>query len=152
MAAMRALALLLLLLPLPLPVAAAKKDPSSTCVPRISSPWIRMAPASMPMGAAFATISNPCRSDMTIVAVDAQDFDDISLHQTRVVDGVSRMRGVPELVVRAGGRVELRPGGFHLMLSKPRRDLDAGRTVALRFRLKDGRSFSGRFPLRATAP
>ncbi|MEO0972725.1 MAG: copper chaperone PCu(A)C, partial [Pseudomonadota bacterium] len=41
-----------------------------------------------------------------------------SLHETLLVDGISRMRARPEgFVVPAGGDFALAPGGAHVMLS-----------------------------------
>src|SRR5690606_17917768 len=69
--------------------------------------------------------------------------------ETRVVDGVSRMREVPGLPVAAGGVVELRPGGLHLMLMRPVSPLAAGDVARVEFILSDGRSIGVDFEVRA---
>lgn len=122
------------------------------CRPGVSSAWLRMAPAAMPMGAAFLTIENRCGRDVVIVGVESADFGSTSLHETRIEAGVSRMRALPQLPVAAGGRVEFKPGGLHIMLMNPRHNLRLGDTVVMIFRLRDGGAFTASIPLRDTAP
>lgn len=109
-----------------------------------------MAPG-MPMGAGFARLRNPCGVDVEIVGATSPTFGDVSLHETRVVDGVSRMRAVERITLRAGASVELRPGGLHAMLMEPQ-GVPGGRPVRIEFLLADGRRVGGDFPVRATAP
>ena len=75
-------------------------------------------------------------------------FADVSLHETTVVDGVSRMRPVPALPVSANGTAELAPGGLHLMLSGPVSALSAGQVVAVDFALRDGTTVRAGFVVR----
>lgn len=121
------------------------------CAPTIERGWVRMAPG-MPMGAGFAVIRNTCALDVDVVAATSRDFDDVSLHQTRIEDGVSRMREVPAVRVPAGRSVALRPGGLHLMLMAPRKPVAAGAVVHVEFVLRDGRRIGADLPLRTTAP
>ena len=53
------------------------------------------------------------------------------LHESRLEDGVMRMRRVEDLVVPSGGEIALRPGGYHLMLLNLHQPLTAGDTVTL---------------------
>ncbi|MDR7418133.1 MAG: copper chaperone PCu(A)C [Armatimonadota bacterium] len=50
----------------------------------------------------------------------------VELHETRVEGGMGQMFRVPSIVVPARGRVELKPGGLHIMLIGLRRDLKVG--------------------------
>lgn len=144
---------LLLLLAISLPsFGQASGRASTTCKPRVVDPWVRMAPAAMPMGAGFAKIVNPCARDMVIVGAYSSDFGSTSLHETRLENGISRMRDASVVVVRAGSHLQLRPGGLHLMLMEPSRNLDRGKLVRISFRLRDGRSVDASFPVRDSAP
>ena len=66
-------------------------------------------------------------------------------HVTRVVDGVSRMRALPELRIAPGESAVLKPGGLHLMLMQPGAALQPGSRVAIAFSLKDGGKALGEF-------
>lgn len=100
------------------------------------------------MLAGFGRIENGCPAPITIVGVSSPAFADISLHETRIVDGVSRMRALPELRIAPGGAAMLKPGGMHLMLMQPRAPLKPGSKVAVEFTLKDGGKLLGEFVVR----
>jgi copper(I)-binding protein len=117
----------------------------------IENGWVRMAPG-MPMGAAFAVLRNACKAPVEIVAASSPAFADVSLHETRVEGGISRMRAVPRITVRAGGSVELKPGGLHAMLMEPRGESAQSSRVRIDFVLSDGRRIGADLPVRAAAP
>ena len=121
------------------------------CAPVVKDGWLRLPPTAMPMLAGFGRIENPCRAPVAVVGVESDAFGDVSLHETRVVDGVSRMRAIPKLPVAAGKNATLQPGGLHLMLMQPRAPLKAGDAVDVRLRLEDGRTITGRFVVRPIA-
>lgn len=147
---MRQSALLLLLL-CSVDAWAGSASPAG-CQPRVASGWVRMAPAAMPMGAAFAVIDNPCAREARITGVQSQDFSEVSLHETRIEQGISRMRAVPALVIPPRRTTELRPGGLHVMLMRPTGHVEPGRTVRVEFVLADGRRFGADLPVRDRAP
>lgn len=136
-----------LLLALSFTAAAGKGR--AACLPTVTGGWVRMAPG-MPMGAAFGVIRNTCATPVEVTGVSSPAFANVSLHETRIERGVSRMRAVPVLVLRAGGSVELRPGGLHVMLMGPRGPLS--RTVRVDFLLRDGRRVGADLQVRAAAP
>lgn len=100
------------------------------------------------MMAGFGRIENRCGAELVIVGATSPAFGDVSLHETRVVDGVSRMRAMPELRIAPGGAAVLKPGGMHLMLMQPRAPLKAGGTIVVDFALKDGGTLRGQFAVR----
>lgn len=118
------------------------------CLPRIENAWLRLPPGPMPMLAGFARIENRCREAVEIVGVRSDAFADVSLHETRMVDGISRMRAVPALPVEAGGSATLEPGGLHLMLMQPVRLPAPGEKIAVELLLRDGRAVRGEFVVR----
>lgn len=109
--------------------------------------WIRAVPPGMGMTAGFGTLRNEGSADIVLTAFSSPEFGDVSLHRTEEVDGVSRMRSVPSLPVPAGATVELAPGGYHLMLMKQLRAIDAGQPVTVSMTAEDGRTFSFEVPV-----
>lgn len=138
----RVLVVLGLLLAIAIPAQARE------CAPRVQEGWIRVPPTKMSMTAGFGRIVNDCPGPITIVAARSPAFGSAGLHETRIVDGISRMRAVPQLRLAPDGAAVLKPGGMHLMLMQPRTPLKAGSKVAVEFVLSDGRSLFGEFEVR----
>jgi copper(I)-binding protein len=124
---------------------------AADCLPKVEGAWIRMPPAGLPMMAGYARISNPCKAPLAIVGAHSAAFADTSLHETRIENGMSRMRATRALRLAPGGSAVLEPGGFHLMLMNPAKPLHAGDRVAIEFTLQDGRRFSAPFEARPIA-
>lgn len=118
------------------------------CRPSVAGGWLRMPPVAMPMLAGFARIENRCGTPVTIVAARSPAFADVSLHETRVEHGVSRMRAVPRLRIAPGGAATLAPGGLHLMLMDPVSEPKAGDTVQVEFELEGGQVIRAPFVVR----
>lgn len=104
------------------------------------------------MVAGFGGFANDCSVSLEVVAVSSPAFADVSVHQTTLVAGVSRMRAVAALALPAAGRVELRPGGLHLMLMQPQRPLREGERLPLTFTLRDGRELHAELEVRKGTP
>lgn len=144
------------LLPLVLPCLLAMALPACAghpaCAPRVRGGWIRLLPAGMPMHAGFGRIENPCPMPLVIRDATSPAYGSVMLHESRVVDGINRMRPVPELRIAPDGAAVLKPGGLHLMLMDPRAPLQDGSRVAIEFILEDGRVLRGEFVARKPAP
>ena len=82
----------------------------------------------------------------------SQLFGAVQMHETRVVAGVSTMRGKGRLALAPHGVLVFAPGGNHLMLMKPVHAMPLGGHVRIDFVLGDGRVVVGDFVVRADAP
>ncbi|MDT8321118.1 MAG: copper chaperone PCu(A)C [Xanthomonadales bacterium] len=111
--------------------------------------WVRAAPPETQMTAAFGVLENQTASDLEISAWSSPAYADVSLHSTELVDGISKMREVPVLVIPAGDSVALAPGGYHLMLMMPLRDVKSGESVVLHATTLDGRNYRFEAPVEA---
>jgi len=49
-----------------------------------------------------------------------------------------KMRPVPKIAVPAGGKIEMKPGGYHVMLLGLKRDLKPGEKVAVTLKFERG--------------
>jgi len=128
---------------------AAAAEPA--CV-SVHGGWVRLPPGAMPMAAGYGKIRNDCRSAVVVIGAGSKAFGDVSLHETTLVDGVSRMREVERLPIAAGATVELKPGGLHLMLMQPEVALKAGAALPLRLSLDDGRKVDATLQVRNAVP
>jgi copper(I)-binding protein len=118
------------------------------CAPQVREGWVRLTPGGMPMHAGFGRIDNACAAPVTVVGVSSPSYGSVELHETRIVDGVSRMRAVPELRIAPDGAAVLKPGSLHLMLMQPQTQLEPGSKVAIEFELADGSKVLGEFEVR----
>jgi copper(I)-binding protein len=121
------------------------------CVPQVRDGWVRLLPGGMPMQAGFGRIENICAVPVTIVAARSPAYGSVELHESRVIDGVSRMRAVPELRIGPEQSAVLKPGGLHLMLMLSHKPLKAGSKVAIEFDLQGGGVLRGEFVVRKPA-
>ena len=105
---------------------------------QIENAWVREAPPSARMLAAYMTLKNPADQDQVLVEVQSPAFSHVMLHRSEVIDGVARMIHLDEVVIPAGGSVQLEPGGLHLMMPAPETRLSAGDRVPLVLLFADG--------------
>ena len=97
----------------------------------VIEPWIRAAPPGAMVNAGYMTLRNTGQSDIIIDKVTSPEFVMIEMHRTVVQNGLTRMLPQERLVVPAGGELKLHPGGLHLMMMQPKRELGAGDAVEL---------------------
>lgn len=61
----------------------------------------------------------------------------VEVHEMAVIDGVMKMRHLPELALPAGHTTELKPGGYHIMLMDLKAPVQAGSVIPLTLELQD---------------
>ena len=122
------------------------------CAPAMKEGWVRLPPSAMPMMAGFGRIANPCPMPVVIVSASSPAFGEVSIHETRIVEGVNRMRELEQLRIGPDGSVTLKPGSLHLMLMQPRAALKEGSKVVVNFKLQDGREILSELVVRKPAP
>lgn len=118
-------------------------------------PWVRPAVAGQGATGLFVKLSAPAGARLLGGSTPAAEA--VEVHTTKVEDNVMRMRALPDgLDLPAGQTVDLAPGGYHIMLMRPRQALAAGSTVpvTLNFRDPDGQTsqLTLEATVRATAP
>lgn len=128
--------------------AAAQNCPTLT----LSEGWIRQAPPSAPVLAAYGRLHHDAERSVVISAASASGFGRVELHSMSMDDGVMRMRRLDFLEVPAGGELVLKPGGLHLMLFEPARALAIGEQITLTLALCEDQSQDVQFEVRTSAP
>ncbi len=77
-------------------------------------------------GAVFMTLVNNGQEDDRLLSAQTDVAKMVEIHQTTMEDDVMKMQQVAAIEVPGGGRVELEPGGYHVMLIGLNRDLVEG--------------------------
>ncbi len=89
----------------------------------IGHPWSRETAPGQKAGGGFLTITNKGKTEDRLISATSPAAADVQIHMMKVEDGVMRMRRVTGgLAIPAGGTLELKPGGYHIMfmgLKKP---------------------------------
>jgi len=85
-----------------------------------------------PVGGGFLTIANGGSVGDRLVAAETDVAGRVEIHEMAMTDGVMTMRALPDgLTIPAGGTVELKPGGLHLMFMDLKDRLVEGGTLPL---------------------
>ena len=92
--------------------------------------WARPTRGDAP-GAVYVAINNKGSSDDRLVGAFTDRSAMAMVHQTELVDGVATMRMAGEINIPAGQRIEMVPGGTHIMLQGLRSPLKTGDSFAL---------------------
>lgn len=106
-------------------------------------------------GVAFMVIANLGDRDDRLLAASSPVADSVELHEVSMADGVMRMRALADgLAIPVGAAVELKPGGYHLMLIGVHAPLAVGDSVAVELQFEQAGRATVTMPVQArqTAP
>jgi copper(I)-binding protein len=104
----------------------------------IDDAWIAEAPPVSKVMAAYLEIENETSHDRLATSMHCQEFDRAEFHQTIETDGIARMEHQQNLKIPADSELELKPGGYHIMLFNPARRLQAGDRTKCNMSFDDG--------------
>jgi len=91
-----------------------------------------MSPGMGGTGAVFMVLANDGREADRLVGGKTDVAQVVEIHETRMEGDVMKMQMLTDgLEVPARGQVELKPGGYHIMLIGLQRNLDAGDTFTV---------------------
>lgn len=138
----------------PAQAQAAAPAGQSQQLPRVEGAWVRSAVAGQHGTGAFMKITAP--RPMQLVGVSTPVASVAEVHEMKMDGDVMKMRAVPALDLPAGRTVELKSGGYHLMLMELKQSLKAGSTVPITLLLRDAAGAESRLdlkvPVAAKAP
>lgn len=98
---------------------------------KIGHPWTRATPGGAKVAGGYITIENTGAKPDRLIGGTLEASGRVELHEMSVTDGIMRMRELSAgIVVPAGGRVEMKPGGYHIMFLELKRPLKQGEKVA----------------------
>jgi copper(I)-binding protein len=102
---------------------------------RVDGAWSRRAPMldGSGNGAVYGTLVNGGGEADALVAATSDVAGMVEIHETYGESGMMMMRAIDRIGVAPGATVEMRPGGYHIMLLNLKRDLRPGQAVQLTF-------------------
>jgi len=116
----------------------------------VRDPWAR-ATSGVLVSAAYMTIENSGAAD-TLVSAATDVAEVVEIHETKMEGGMMQMAPLKNgLDIPANGKVELKPGGYHVMMPKLKRELKAGEKIALMLKFKSGKEVKLDLPVRTVS-
>lgn len=95
----------------------------------VVEPWVRATVASQKATGAFMKLTSPANT--RLVAAQSSVANVVEIHEMAMVGDMMKMRAIPGLDVPAGKNVELKPGGYHVMLIDLKDQIKVGDTVPI---------------------
>lgn len=110
---------------------------------QVENAWIRPTVPGQQGTGGFMILQS--KDGVTLTGVSAPTSVGVAeLHEMAMVGDVMQMRALDKLVIPAGKAVELKPGGYHLMLVGLKAPLGKGTEVNVTFHYKDAKGMQGK--------
>jgi copper(I)-binding protein len=120
----------------------------------VKDAWVRTTVQGQKGTGAFMKIT--AKEGTRLVGVSTPIAGVAEVHEMKLEGDVMRMRAVPGLDLPAGTTVELKPGGFHLMLMDLKTALPKDSTVPMTLLFKDAQGVQSqlqlKLPVASSAP
>jgi periplasmic copper chaperone A len=121
---------------------------------RVDGAWARATVAGQTGTGAFMALT--AQENLKLVGVSSPVAGVAELHEMKVEDEVMKMRALPALELPAGKTVQLKPGGYHLMLMDLKAPLAKDTVVPVTLVFRDAKGvesqLSLQLPVAARAP
>jgi periplasmic copper chaperone A len=90
-----------------------------------------------PVGGGYLTIENTGAEADRLVSVASAASPDVQIHEMKMEGDVMKMRQLPDgIEIPAGGKVEMKPGGYHLMFVTVFEPFKEGGVVKVRLKFE----------------
>ncbi len=112
---------------------------------KIDNAWVRASVPGQKATGAFMTLTSKAGTRLTEVSSPVAGVAEV--HEMAMHGDVMKMRSLSELDLPAGKAIELKPGGFHVMLLDLKGQLAADSTVPLTLTFKDAKGVESKTEL-----
>ena len=129
-------------------VAALVAAPMAAAQVTVADAWARAVVPGQSSTGAFMRIT--AATGATLVAAASSAAGIVEIHEMKMEAGVMKMNAVDRLPLPAGKPVELKPGGYHVMLMDLTRPLKEGDTIPITLTVVDGAGKSQQVEVRAS--
>jgi len=105
----------------------------------VKDAWVRATVAQQKATGAFMRLT--AQTDTRVIEASSPQAGVVEIHEMAMENDVMKMRAIPALELPAGKTVELKPGGYHVMLMDLKGPVKEGDLVSLSLVLeaKDGK-------------
>ena len=116
----------------------------------IDQPWTRATPKSATVAGGYLKITNTGSTPDRLTGGSADVARKFEVHQMSMDGGVMKMNAVDKVPLPAGKPVELKPGGYHVMLMDLTRPLKEGDIVPITLTVVDKAGKTQKIEVRAS--
>ena len=122
-----------------LSLALASASLAATAQTVVKDPWVRGTVAQQKATGMFAQITSAAGGKLVSASSPAAGM--VEIHEMSMEGNVMKMRAINGLDLPAGQAVELKPGGYHVMMMDLKQPLTEGSTVSVSLVIegKDGK-------------
>lgn len=117
----------------------------------VMHPYARAVATGHPNSAAFMVLKNTSDHDLALIKAYSNVSKVAELHTHKKEGGMMRMRQVEKIVIKAGSKTVLQPGGLHVMLIGLNQELKAGNNVDLELEFDNGEKVKLAVPIKMVA-
>ena len=115
---------------------------------KIEDAYTRATVPGQQVAGGFMKIENKGAADQ-LISASSPVAGEVQLHEMAMEGNVMKMRQVKDIAVPAGGAVELKPGGLHLMFMNIKAPLAAGETVPVKLKFAKAGDVEVKMPVNA---
>ncbi|QWD65085.1 copper chaperone PCu(A)C [Polynucleobacter sp. MWH-UH2A] len=116
---------------------------------KIESAYTRATAPGQQVAGGFMKIENKSNAADQLLSASSPAAGEVQLHEMAMDGNVMRMRQVKDIAVPAGGAVELKPGGYHLMFLNLKGPFTAGQTVPVKLKFAKAGELEVKMPVNA---
>ncbi len=108
---------------------------------KISGAWAKTTVPGGSVSAVYMHIQSA--RPLRLLKAESPLTNTVEIHNMKMIDGVMEMKAVEAIDIPANKRVELKPGGYHVMLFKVAKPISKGDAVSLKltFESADKKTF-----------
>ena len=133
---------------------ATPSAPSTAALVAVDGAWARTSVQGQKGTGAFMKLT--AKSDLKLVSASSPVAGITEVHEMKMEGDLMKMRAIPSLDLPAGKAVELKPGGYHVMLLDLKMPLAKDTTVPMTLVFKDAKGVQSKLelqvPVSARAP
>jgi copper(I)-binding protein len=101
----------------------------------VADPWVRGTVAGQKATGVFMQLKSA--TDTALVGASSPVARIVEIHEMKMDGGVMKMSAIDKLPLPAGKSVELKPGGYHVMLMDLTQELKEGQSVPMTLTFED---------------
>ena len=128
--------------------SAALAQSASVGPIKIENAYTRATAPGQQVAGGFMKIENKGAADQ-LISASSPAAGEVQLHEMAMEGNVMKMRQLKDIPVPAGGAVELKPGGLHLMFMNIKTPMAAGQTVPVKLKFAKAGEVEVKFPVSA---
>ena len=133
--------------------ASALATPAAAQAPVLHvSGWARPTVAAQKNAAAYVSIHNAGLGGDRLLSVASPAAANAAVHSTTMTGGVARMRAVGAVPIAANGRINMKSGGLHIMMTGLKSPLRPGGKLPVTLRFERAGLVRTTLPIQMSAP